>query len=110
MWTRNENPDWRINVYIVNDYNLFQQVVYPDYYYPSYYYGYGSYYGYPYVNTYATNRDHWSWNTRLRNITPDNKVKVIWGAYMGDVYSNIDLVKTISGRHRSGVRSISFIL
>jgi len=37
-----ENPDWRINVYVVNDYNLFQQVIYPDYYYPSYYgYGYG---------------------------------------------------------------------
>ena len=42
---KNDNPDMRINVYVVNDYNLFQQVVYPSYYYPSYYgygYGYGS--------------------------------------------------------------------
>ncbi|HEX6891983.1 MAG TPA: DUF4136 domain-containing protein, partial [Chryseolinea sp.] len=55
---KSDNPDMRINVYVVNDYNLFQQVIYPDYYYPSYYgygYGYGSYYAYPYVNTYATN-------------------------------------------------------
>jgi hypothetical protein len=55
---RNQNPDMRINVYVVNDYNLYQQVVYPNYYYPSYYgygYGYGGYYGYPYVNTYQSN-------------------------------------------------------
>jgi len=94
---KNQNPDWRINVYVVNDYNLFQQVVYPSYYYPSYYgygYGYGSYYAYPYVNTYATNTGSLVVEILdLRNITPDKKVKVIWGAYMGDVYSTIDLVK-----------------
>jgi hypothetical protein len=93
----NDNPDWRINVYVVNDFNLFQQVVYPSYYYPSYYgygYGYGSYYGYPYVNTYATNTGSLVLEILdLKNITPDNKVKVIWSAYMGDVYSTIDLVK-----------------
>jgi len=92
-----ENPDWRINVYVVNDYNLFQQVVYPSYYYPSYYgygYGYGSYYAYPYVNTYASNTGSLVVEILdLKNITPDNKVKVIWSAYMGDVYSTIELVK-----------------
>jgi hypothetical protein len=90
-----DNPDMRINVYVVNDYNLFQQVVYPSYYYPSYYgygYGYGSYY--PYVNTYATNTGSLVVEILdLKNVTPDNKVKVIWGAYMGDVYSTIDLIK-----------------
>ena len=92
-----QNPDWRINVYVVNDYNLFQQVVYPDYYYPSYYgygYGYGSYYGYPYVNTYASNTGSLVVEILdLKNITPDKKVKAIWNAYMGDVYSTIDLIK-----------------
>ncbi|HEY5919884.1 MAG TPA: DUF4136 domain-containing protein [Chryseolinea sp.] len=92
-----DNPDMRINVYVVNDFNLFQQVIYPDYYYPSYYgygYGYGSYYAYPYVNTYATNTGSLVVEILdLKNVTPDNKVKVIWGAYMGDVYSTIDLIK-----------------
>jgi hypothetical protein len=90
---RNENPDLGVNVYVVKDLNLFQQVVYPNYYYPSYY-GYGSYYSYPYINTYAYNTGALVVEiVDLKNVTPDNKVKVIWNAYMGDVYSTIDLVK-----------------
>lgn len=95
--TKDQNPDWRINVYVINDYNLFQQVVYSSYYYPSYYgygYGYGSYYGYPYVNTYAVNTGSLVVEILdLRNVTPDNKIKVIWSAYMGDVYNSIDVIK-----------------
>jgi len=94
---QNADPDLRINVYVVNDFNLFQQVVYSNYYYPSYYgygYGYGSYYGYPYVNTYATNTGSLIVEILdLRNVTADKKVKVLWSAYMGDVYSTIDLIK-----------------
>jgi hypothetical protein len=94
---KNEDPDWRINVYVVNDFNISQQLVYPNYYYPSYYgsgYGYGSYYGYPYVNTYASNTGSLVVEILdLRNVTADKKVKVIWSAYMGDVYSTIDLIK-----------------
>ena len=88
---RNQDPDLGVNVYVVNDLNLFQQVVYPNYYYPSYY-GYGSYYSYPYVGTYAYNTGSLVIElVDLKNRTPDNKVKVIWSAYMGDVYSTIDL-------------------
>lgn len=94
---QDEDPDLRINVYVVNDFNLFQQIVYPSYYYPSYYgygYGYGSYYAYPYVNTYATNTGSLVIEILdLKNITPENTVKVIWSAYMGDVYSTIELIK-----------------
>ena len=93
---RNENPDMGVNVMVVNDFNVFQQVVYPNYYgnsgsYYSGYYGYGSYYSYPYVNTYAYNTGVLIVElVDLRNRTPDNKVKVVWDAYMGDVYSTID--------------------
>jgi hypothetical protein len=88
---KSENPDLGVNVYIVKDFNVFQQVVYPNYYYP-YYYGYGSYYSYPYVNTYAYNTGALVVEiVDLKNVTPDNKVKVIWNAYMGDVYSTIEL-------------------
>jgi len=94
---RNADPDLRINVYVVNDFNLFQQVVYPNYYYPSYYgygYGYGSYYSYPYVNTYASNTGSLVVEILdLRNITAENTVKSIWSAYMGDIYSTIDLIR-----------------
>lgn len=95
--SKDDNPDLRINVYVINDYNLFQQVIYPNYYYPSYYgygYGYGSYYGYPYVNTYAVNTGSLVIEMLdLRTITPDQKVKVIWNAFMGDVYNTVDLIK-----------------
>lgn len=94
---RDADPDLRINVYVVNDYNLFQQVVYPNYYYPSSYgygYGYGSYYSYPYVNTYASNTGSLVVEILdLRNITAEKKVKLIWSAYMGDIYSTINLIR-----------------
>ena len=94
---KNQNPDLRINVYVVNDFNLYQTLNYSSFYYPSYYgygYGYGSYYGYPYVSTYATNTGSLVVEILdLKNVTPDNKVKVLWSAYMGDVYSTIDLIK-----------------
>lgn len=93
---RNENPDIGINVIVANDFNVFQQVVYPDYYgYPgSYYggyYGYGSFYSYPYVNTYAYNTGVLIVEmVDLKNRNAQNEVKVVWDAYMGDVYSTID--------------------
>ncbi len=95
---KNEDPDIGINVLVVNDFNVFQQVVYPDYYgYPGYYYpgyyGYNSwYYNYPYVSTYAYNTGVLIVEmVDLKNRTPDNEVKVVWDAYMGDVYSTLDL-------------------
>lgn len=95
---RNEDPDLRVNVYVVNDFNLYQTISYPGYYYPSYYgygYGYGGFYGgYPYVSTYAQNTGSLIIEILdLRHITPDNKVKSIWNAYMGDVYSTIELIR-----------------
>ena len=87
---RKENPDLGVNVYIVKDLNVFQQLVNPGYYYP-YYYGYGSYYSYPYINTYAYNTGALVVEiVDLKNVTPDGKVKVIWNAYMGDLYSALD--------------------
>jgi hypothetical protein len=88
---RSQNPDLGVNVYVVEDLNVFQQVVDPGYYYP-YYYGYGSYYSYPYINTYAYNTGALVVEiVDLKNVTVDKKVRVIWNAYMGDVYSAINL-------------------
>lgn len=96
---RREDPDLGVNVMVVNDFNVFQEVVYPGGFgYPGSYYsgywGYGSYYSYPYVNTYAYNTGVLIIElVDLKNRTPDNKVKVIWDAYLGDVYSTIDRIK-----------------
>lgn len=93
---RKDNPDIGVNVMVVNDFNMFQEVVYPGSFgypgsYYSGYYGYGSYYSYPYVNTYAYNTGVLIIElVDLKNRTPDNKVKVVWDAYLGDVYSTID--------------------
>ena len=93
---KNESPDIGVNVMVVNDFNVFQELVYPNYYgypgsYYSGYYGYGSYYYYPYVNTYAYNTGVLIIEfVDLKNRTPDNKVKVVWDAYLGDVYSTVD--------------------
>jgi hypothetical protein len=84
-------PDLGIIVFIVNDVNLFQEVVYGGYYYPYNYYNYYSYYSYPYVQTYASNTGGLVIEfVDLKNRTPDNKVKVIWTTYMGDVITTVN--------------------
>jgi hypothetical protein len=87
---KNEDPDLGINVTLVNDFNVFQQVVYPNGYYSGYY-GYGSWYSYPYINTYAYNTGVLIVElVDLKNRNAQNQVKVIWNSYMGDVYSSFD--------------------
>lgn len=94
---KNQNPDLGINVLVVNDFNVFQEMVYPPGYgYPGNYYfgyyGYNSWYFYPYINTYAYNTGVLIIEiVDLKNRTPENNVKVIWDAYMGDLYSTLDL-------------------
>lgn len=109
---RNENPDIGVNVMVINDFNMFQEVVYPGGYgypgsYYSGYYGYGSYYYYPYVNTYAYNTGVLVIElVDLKNRTPDNKVKVVWDAYLGDVYSTVDrLAQTDDGIQQAFIQS-----
>jgi hypothetical protein len=95
---RDENPDLGVSVMVVNDLNVFQELVYYDpYYYSggyySGYYGYGSAYYYPYINTYA-------YNTAvlvielvdLKNRNSSNQVRVIWNAYLGDLTTSVELV------------------
>jgi hypothetical protein len=86
--TIDQQPDLGINVLIVNNLNLFQQVVDPGYYYPSYY-GYSSYY-YPYVETYAENTGTLVVQViDLKNRNQNNEVRVVWSAQMGDIVSTV---------------------
>jgi hypothetical protein len=89
--SKSEEPDLGVIVFIVNDIDVFQQVVYPGYYYPSNYYNYYSYYAYPYVQTSVTNTGALIIElVDLKNKTADNKVKVVWSAYMADIVSTLD--------------------
>jgi hypothetical protein len=89
---RTENPDVGMNIYIVENLNLFQQVYYPSYY--SSYYGYGGYYYYPYVQTYAYNTATLVVEmVDLKNRDASNKVKIVWNAYMGDVVNSVDYIQ-----------------
>ena len=98
---KTENPDLRMNVFIVNNIDFFQQVVYPGNYYPyygygGYGYGYGSsyYYNYPFVQTYSSNTGALVVEmVDMVNRTLDNKVKVIWTAYMGDIINAVNREK-----------------
>ncbi len=95
---KSQDPDLGVNVAVVNDLNIFQSVVYPDFYgYPGYYYpgyyGYGGGYYPPYVNTYAYNTGVLIVEiVDLKNKNGNNEVKVIWSSFMGDLYSTLDLV------------------
>lgn len=93
---RTEDPDIGVNVMVVNDFNVFQQLVYPNFFghpgnfYPGYY-GYGSFFSYPFVNTYAYNTGVLIIElVDLKNRNANNEVKVVWDAYLGDIYSTVD--------------------
>lgn len=85
-----ENPDFAIKIVVLENFSFFQTVSYPGYY--SGYYGYyGGYYG-PIVNTYASN-----FVTMVIEVVDiknyaanDNKYKVIWSAYIGDLLTSYD--------------------
>jgi hypothetical protein len=94
---RSQSPDLGVRVMVVNNLNLFQSVIYPNYYgglyggYYSGYYGYSSWYSYPYVSTYAYNTGVLIVEiVDLKNRTANNEVAVIWDAYLGDIYSTLD--------------------
>jgi len=83
-----EDPDVGMNIYVVQNIDLYQQVYYPPYY--GGYYGYYGYYSYPYLQTYVSNTATLIVEmVDLKNVS-GNKVKVVWNAYMGDIISALD--------------------
>lgn len=83
-----EDPDVGMNIYVVQNIDLYQQVYYPPYY--GGYYGYYGYSYYPYVQSYVSNTATLIVEmVDLKNVS-GNKVKVVWNAYMGDIISALD--------------------
>lgn len=87
--TPQENPDFSVNVILLDNFSFFQAINYAPFY--SWYWGY---YGYwlPYVATYTT-----SYGTLaieivdIKNYAANgNKYKIIWKAFIGDIYASVD--------------------
>jgi hypothetical protein len=88
--TTANNPDFAVNVIVLQNFNYYQSYNY-GYGYPGSYYGYYNYY-YPVVNTYYSN-----YVTLLiqvvdaKNPNISNQYPVIWSAYIGDLNATLDL-------------------
>ncbi len=85
---KNQNPDLGLAAYVVENYNVYQQVNYPTYYYG--YYGYG-YYGTPYVTTQTYSATSLVINLiDLKNHDAQGRLKVLWTAFIGDLDNSVN--------------------
>lgn len=100
-----ENPDFAVNIAVLQNFNLFQTINYPGF-YPGYY-GYYGYY-YPIVTTYYSNYATLIIEiVDIRNYSLNgNGYKVIWKASIGDLISTVDLQKkTLSAVDQAFIQS-----
>ena len=88
--TDDANPDFAVNVVVLENFSYYQTYNY-GYGYPGSYYSYYGYY-YPMVNTYYSN-----YVTLLvqvvdaKNPNLQNEYPIIWSAYIGDLNATLDL-------------------
>ncbi|MCS6974424.1 MAG: DUF4136 domain-containing protein [Cyclobacteriaceae bacterium] len=87
--TPQQNPDFAVNVILLDNFSFFQAVNYAPFY--SWYWGYYGYW-FPYVTTYSA-----SYGTLVIEVVDiknyaanGNRYKVIWKAFIGDIYASID--------------------
>lgn len=101
--TEEGNPDFAVNIVILDDFSFFQTVNYL----PSYggYFGYYGYY-FPVVNTYYAQYATMVIEiVDIKNATGGN-YKVIWKAFIGDLYTTFDLkTKTLEAIDQAFVQS-----
>lgn len=101
--TEEDDPDFAVNIVILEDFSFFQTVNYL----PAYggYYGYYGYY-LPVVNTYYSQFASMVIEiVDVKNATGGN-YKVIWKAFIGDLYTTFDLkTKTLEAIDQAFVQS-----
>jgi hypothetical protein len=89
--TLEDDPDFSVNVIVLQNFNYFQSINYGYGYPGSYYYGYYNYY-YPVVTTYYSN-----YVTLViqvvdaKNPNGSNEYPIIWSASIGDLNTTTDL-------------------
>lgn len=84
-----DNPDFAVNVILLDNFSFFQAINYAPFY--SWYWGYYGYW-FPYVTTYAATYGTLAIEiVDIKNYAANgNKYKVIWKAFIGDIYASID--------------------
>ncbi len=100
-----DNPDFAVNVILLDNFSFFQAINYAPFY--SWYWGYYGYW-FPYVTTFAA-----TYGTVVIEIVDiknyaanGNKYKVIWKAFIGDIYASIDRnTKTLEAVNQAFVQS-----
>jgi len=99
-----DNPDFAVNIVILDNFSFFQTIQYPGF-YPGGYYGFYGYY-YPIVTTYYSNYTTLVIEiVDVKNAT-GNQYKVIWKAFIGDLNTTFDLRgKTLEAIDQAFVQS-----
>lgn len=88
--TKNQSPQLGIAATVVYNYNVYQQLSYPNYYSGYYGYGFGGYYG-PIVSTYEYSSAILVINLiDLQNRDAEGRLRVVWKAYIGDLEKSVD--------------------
>jgi hypothetical protein len=87
---KDQDPDLGFAVTVFDNYNVYQQISYPTYYSGYYGYGYGGYYG-PLVTTYEYSSSTLVIHLLdLKNRDAEQRLQVIWKAYIGDLTQSND--------------------
>ena len=99
-----DNPDFAVNIVILDNFSFFQTIQYPGF-YPGGYYGFYGYY-YPIVTNYYSNYTTLVIEiVDVKNAT-GNQYKVIWKAFIGDLNTTFDLRgKTLEAIDQAFVQS-----
>jgi hypothetical protein len=86
--TEDDNPDFAVNIAILNNFSFFQTITYPGF-YPGYYGFYGYYF--PIVNTYVS--DYTTLVIEIVDIrnASGNQYRVVWKSFIGDLNTIIGL-------------------
>jgi hypothetical protein len=100
---KDQSPALAINVYVVKNVQMYQNVIYPNYYGGGYggyyggYYGYPGYYNYPQVVNYQTQTAILIIEfVDLLNLDPvSHEARVIWAANIGDIINSYDPKKKV---------------
>jgi hypothetical protein len=83
------NPDFAVNIVVLQNFSYYQSIFFPSF-YSGYYYGYWGYYGPVVTNHYSNYATLVIEVIDIKHAT-NNQYKWVWKAFIGDLITTIDL-------------------
>jgi hypothetical protein len=83
------NPDFAVNIVVLQNFSYYQSIFFPSF-YSGYYYGYWGYYGPVVTNHYSNYATMVIEVIDIKHAT-NNQYKWVWKAFIGDLITTIDL-------------------